>query len=541
MVKRRSGRLRVRFLAVSLFAVLCVSAPLHELQAQTLSPKTEAKIEAILNSPNLKEAHVGLSILDLGPVKDANAFPAKSYVGKPFRVLFEHNAGKKFMPASNMKLFTAAIALQQLGAEKTFPTRVFEHEKQLVLYGGGDPSLTVAGVAELASQVKAHGAGQTQRILVGDGSAYMAETSNGRYPFGWTIDDTHWYYGPEVSALAIERNHVDVRVIGADKEGKLATVEVDSPLARLIALIPPKVKTGRAEVQAQSEGSGINFSWREQQPALGYTSASPSGAYSSMVLLEEGGQLQKTGAYSFHVSGEVMPGQRVTEGIPFPNPSLMAVMALGDALQQREYKINNVVGSGRFLPLQSSPALKLVAQHNSPPLRVLLHRLLKNSDNLYAEMLLRNAAYYGDGTGSNKAGPRAHELLKQWLIAQNIDVTPLRFEDGSGLSRYNLLTPRATAELLAAINRMAGGNAIWEALPIAGVDGTLKNRMRYSPAMGNARAKTGTFSIASNLSGYVTTRGKRRLAVALYINFARDSQTAQWAQDEVFRILAAQE
>lgn len=541
MVKRKPGRSAVRFLIVPLCAVLCVSASLRELQAQTLNPKTEAKINAILSSPKLKEAHVGISILDLGSVKDAASFPAKPHLGKPFRVLFERDAQKKFMPASNMKLFTAAIALQQLGREKTFPTRVFEHEKQLILYGGGDPSLTVANIEKLAEQIEAKSNGQRQRILLGDGSAYMAESSDGRFPFGWIIDDTRWYYGAEVSALAIERNHVDVRVTGADKEGELAQVEVISPLAKLIALIPPKVKTGHTKLHSQSEGNDLDFNWREHQLAPGYTSALPGAAYSSSIFAGKDVQLQKVATYSFHVGGEIASRQTVTEGIPFPNPSLMAAMALGEALQQREYKIDNVVGSGRFQPLQPDAQLNIVAQHDSPPLHVLFRRLLKNSDNLYAEMLLRNAAYYGDGTGSNKAGPRAHELLKQWLITQNIDTTPLRFEDGSGLSRYNLLTPRATAELLAAINRMPDGTVIWDALPIAGVDGTLKNRMSDSAAKGNVRAKTGTFSIASNLSGYVTTRDNRRLAVALYVNFARDTKTAQWAQDEVFKILAAQE
>src|SRR5690606_18316082 len=120
---------------------------------------------------------------------------------------------------------------------------------------------------------------------------------------------------------------------------------------------------------------------------------------------------------------------------------------------------NSPNGSLRKLTPLSINVLPVVARHDSPPLEVLLQRLLKNSDNLYAEMLLRDAAYYHDGTGGRKAGPRAHALLKKWMIAQNIDVSTLRFEDGSGLSRYNLLTPRATSELLAAINRMQDGEA----------------------------------------------------------------------------------
>jgi D-alanyl-D-alanine carboxypeptidase/D-alanyl-D-alanine-endopeptidase (penicillin-binding protein 4) len=110
--------------------------------------------------------------------------------------------------------------------------------------------------------------------------------------------------------------------------------------------------------------------------------------------------------------------------------------------------------------------------------------------------------------------------------------------DGSGLSRYNLLTPRATVQLLAAVQRLPGGKALWDALPVAGVNGTLGRRMKGTPAQNNARAKTGTFSIVSTLSGYVTTRDGHRLAVSLLTNFARDGRNARRLQDEVYALLA---
>jgi D-alanyl-D-alanine carboxypeptidase len=85
---------------------------------------------------------------------------------------------------------------------------------------------------------------------------------------------------------------------------------------------------------------------------------------------------------------------------------------------------------------------------------------------------------------------------------------------------------------------MKDGEVIYNALPIGGVDGTMKNRVKGTLAENNARAKSGTFSIASNLSGYVTTRDHHRLAVALYMNFARDGDAARRAQDRVFEVLA---
>ncbi len=528
MVKGRTKQLKIRSISLLLLGALCVSAPLHELQAQTLNAKTKAKIDAILSSPKLKEAHVGISILDLGSVKDANAFPAKPHIGKPFRVLFERGAQKKFMPASNMKLFTAAVALHQLGAEKTFPTRVFQHDKQLVLYGGGNPALKVSDLDNLAQQIKARGVSEVSGVI-GDGSAFTAETSEGRFPFGWIVDDTRWYYGPEVSALAIERNHVDVSVTGAAQANTPAKVDLNSALTQVIAL-SSDIKTGSSELANKTEDDLVSIEWIHVDPNR--------NPYREQKVSSDSNNNKND---DLIVIGQVAPQQNLNLGLPFPNPPQVAAKALSKELKKAGIRFSPLKNKALPYTLSSANRFTTIAEHDSLPLGILLLRLLKNSDNLYAEMLLRNVAYYGDGTGGNKAGPRAHQLLKQWLITQNIDTTPLRFEDGSGLSRYNLLTPHATAELLAAINRMPEGRAIWDALPIAGVDGTLRKRMSDFPAKGNVRAKTGTFSIASNLSGYVTTRDKRRLAVALYINFARDSATAQWAQDEIFKILAAQE
>jgi D-alanyl-D-alanine carboxypeptidase/D-alanyl-D-alanine-endopeptidase (penicillin-binding protein 4) len=475
-----------------------------------LAPQTEAKIRAILDSPKLASAHVGLTVLDLGTVQSPSDFPARVPVGKPFRVLFEKDAQKKFMPASNMKLFTAAIALHLLGKEKTFPTRVYELENVLWLRGGGDPSLGVEGINDLAEQIAARGVHVFFRVF-GDGTAFTAETENGKYPFGWTMDDAHWYYGPEISALAIERNQLDMIITGGAQPGAPATVVLDSPLVSHF-VVGQEVKTSASPFPLKPAEDSIDVQWDKNLASI----------------LR---QLRTKPLLS--VWGEVAPQQKVDFGIAFPNPSEIAAADLREKLRARGLTFRPVDSIRARTPSESI----LLAQHNSPPLEILLQRLLKKSDNLYAEMLLRGAAFYHDGE-HNGTAPRAHELLKKWLIAQSIDTSDLRFEDGSGLSRYNVLTPRATARLLAAINQMPQGEAIWNALPIAGVDGTLKNRMRSTPGLGNVRAKTGTFSIASNLSGYVTTRDKKRLAVALYINFARDTPTARWAQDAIFTALA---
>ncbi len=471
-----------------------------------LAPQTEAQIRAILDSPKLASAHVGLSVLDLGDVKSASDFPARAPMGKSLQIVFERDARKKFMPASNMKLFTAAIALHLLGKEKTFPTRVYKDGTNLYLRGGGDPSLQVSDLASLAQQIVARKNFKVQQVIA-DARAFTAETENGKYPFGWAMDDAQWYYGAEVSALAIERNQADLIITGGVRAGEPATVRLDSPLASVIEM-QAKVATVTSPKNLSEER--IRFQW------LRYFDVPRA---------------------QLNVVGQIAERQKMSLGIAIAEPPLAAAALLAQALKNRGVSVpshTKIVATSR--PVSYDKAV-LMAQHNSPTLEILLQRFLKKSDNLYAEMLLRDAAFYHDGE-KNGTSSRAHQLLEEWLVAQNIRVDDLRFEDGSGLSRYNLLTPRVTAELLAAINRMPQGDAIWNALPIAGVDGTLKNRMQSTPSAGNVRAKTGTFSIASNLSGYVTTRNKKRLAVSLYVNFAHDTATARWAQDEVFIALA---
>jgi D-alanyl-D-alanine carboxypeptidase/D-alanyl-D-alanine-endopeptidase (penicillin-binding protein 4) len=163
--------------------------------------------------------------------------------------------------------------------------------------------------------------------------------------------------------------------------------------------------------------------------------------------------------------------------------------------------------------------------------------MLKRSDNFYAEMILRSSSYYLPLTTVPEIRPELFALLKK----NGINTSGLRMEDGSGLSRYTLITPNAMTQLLNAFQKLPTdkGNILWNALPIAGVDGTLGKRMKSTFAQNNVRAKTGTFSTACNLSGYVTTRDGHRLAVSFLTNFGPETDICRAAQDQTFEILAA--
>ena len=157
-------------------------------------------------------------------------------------------------------------------------------------------------------------------------------------------------------------------------------------------------------------------------------------------------------------------------------------------------------------------------------------------------MLLRDLAFYGPKpvTETRDYAARGHELLMAWLNQNAVETSDLQFTDGSGLSRYDLVTPRATTQMLGAIERFRPleGRAFYDGLPLAGIDGTLRKRFANTAGALNVRAKTGTFSIVSTLSGYVTTSDKQRLAVSILCNFGRGEQMRD-VQNRVFNVLAA--
>jgi D-alanyl-D-alanine carboxypeptidase/D-alanyl-D-alanine-endopeptidase (penicillin-binding protein 4) len=196
--------------------------------------------------------------------------------------------------------------------------------------------------------------------IVGDGSLFSAESFGGRYPDGWTLDDALWFYGPEVSALAVNRNQVDVFLTGGSRAGEPAKLRIDPVLDNLHGFsVLSSVATGSKELAGKSSEEWLRFNRASNGDAI------------SRVLT---------------ISGQLAPGQTVTDGFAVADPpgwaaSILqrALEAQGVVVEGRHYRAcGNAVGSGA---------------HESPPVRVLLQRFLKNSDNLYGEMLLRAAAF----------------------------------------------------------------------------------------------------------------------------------------------------
>ena len=471
-----------------------------------MSEATRAHLDEILAAPDASGARIGLEVRLLGRAFTSSQFPSTPLQSGP-QALYERDQNKRFLPASNIKMFTVASALKYLGADFRVHTRLLATGRRagsawrgdLFLVGGGDPTLATRDLQNLAAALSKRGIKSVQGRIIGDGSALHAEAFGGRFPDTWALDDALWYYGAPISALAIDRNQLDI-ALAPTRPGQLAKLSTGAPADFPII--------NRARTGALKSPQTITVERADASSVLSNT---------------------------LSIGGSLPPGARYTDGVAVPDPPRRAAWIFKRALLGIGVHVSGAAISG---VLGNREAVEL-ARHDSPPLSALAAFCLKPSDNLSAEMILRLTALHAGSFPRAGTEARAHEMLRGWLRTASPSVADARFVDGSGLGRYNMISPRLAADLLAAIEKLppAEGRAFWDALPIAGVDGTLGRRMKGTLAAGNARAKTGSFSVASSLSGYVTTRDGFRLAVSFLSSFGSTDQM-RGLQNQVFQSLA---
>jgi D-alanyl-D-alanine carboxypeptidase/D-alanyl-D-alanine-endopeptidase (penicillin-binding protein 4) len=419
--------------------------------AQALAPGIQAHLQA----PRFEACRWGVSVVSL----DTG------------RTLFEQDAGKYFLPASDAKLFTCAMILCRLGTERRIRTSVLADalpgpggilEGDLVFYGRGDPTLMAQGsgnaLEDLAAQVAAAGVKVVAGDVVGDASFFRTLP----YGSGWEAGDRDYAFGADVSALSVHGNVATLRVYPGREGGPCLLFPIPG-----LGLLPLRNLT------LTGPGPELRAVW-------------------------EGNELV--------VSGTLPPGAPPAAfQVPVRNPALFAAGLLRRALERHGIQ---VAGAVRSRDAGQPPPAEL-AWVESPPLRELVRATLKDSVNNYAQMLLLQAG------GSEEAGLA---VLAGFLKEAGIPAADVVLEEGSGLSRKDLVKPRAFTALLRFMAGRPEGAAFAAALPVAGVDGTLRNRMRDTPAAGNVRAKTGTLRNTHGLAGYVTTAAGERLAFSVLLN-----------------------
>lgn len=449
----------------------------------------QARISEILRRPQLASATIGIKVASLETGK----------------VLFEQNANKLLSPASNMKLYTVATGLDRLSPDYHFVTSVYASAKpdasgnvpgDLTIYGRGDPSIAARfngdyfkGIDDLASRIAAAGVKRVAGDLVGDESYF----SGLPYGSGWQWEDLQWGFGAEVSALSVNDNLVNLSIRPGAQVGAPAVVSTDPPNPLL---------TINNQLTTATRGSKRNLLVHR-------------GLDSNVVEIQGSLALDDAG---------------FTGRLGVARPALLFIYLLRSALAKKGVivsgKSRTIAPSLFVVAANPGPASGLVELTNlqSPPFSVIGAQTLKPSQNLYAELILRTLGRVVPSSSSNSpdvartSESNGVEVVRTFLREAGVDASSLSLSDGSGLSRDDMVTAEATLQLLTYMRRHRYGNVFRDALPIAGVDGTIRNRMKGTPAQNNLRAKTGELRSASSLSGFVTTAAGEELVFSIMVN-----------------------
>jgi D-alanyl-D-alanine carboxypeptidase/D-alanyl-D-alanine-endopeptidase (penicillin-binding protein 4) len=454
-----------RILLATLLASACTAADLTD-KIDALVEKTPASVHAT----------IGIHVVDL----------------KTGKTLYARNDNRLFLPASNMKLFTAALALERLGPDYHFTTRLVRVPSgDVVLQGGGDPSLSgrvypyqkdpassgdpLRAIEEMADQAIAAGLVRVDGDVIGDDQLYPWAP----YPPSWTADDVIHEDGAPVSALTLNDNEIALTIqpgeVGDNArisvDPKLEYYAIDNRIVTVAAAGQPNIRVAR-------------------QPG-------------SRQLLLWGS-----------IPVRAMP---VREFVAIDDPALFAACAMYDALTRRGVPIRGQpVARHRPVSGDADPIDgDVLATRTSPPLVEVLQLMTKVSENLHAELMLREVGRVRRRSGTRETGL---EELGAFLTQIGTTSDEWRAEDGSGLSRNDEVTPRAMTRLLTHMTASKNADAWLSLLPRGGEDGTLSNRLCCASDTRQVRAKTGTLTRAITLSGYADSKARGRLAFSILVN-----------------------
>jgi D-alanyl-D-alanine carboxypeptidase/D-alanyl-D-alanine-endopeptidase (penicillin-binding protein 4) len=423
-------------------------------------------VDALLDAaPTLQGAHVGLIALD----------------ARSGEVLYERRADDLFQPASTLKMLTGSVALASLGPDYRFRTTVERVRgaapggggDALVVHGGNDPTFAASDLDDAAAAIARTGAGPRDALVLDLRRADARE----RRGAGWSWDDFPYGFAAVVNALPLEENVVHVDVTAGANAGDPATIALRPvfapvPAQACVPLPTARLFTNHTTTLAANLDDSLDAAY---------------GPCGDVV-----------------VSGGVPLGKTVTVDVAVDAPEAIFDGALRAALSRRgvTLRAHTAYATGPLsLP---EPGGQVVWEHQSEPLRDLLGDCWIPSDNLAAELLLRELDVVQNARSGTADGGAAIE--RAWLAAIHLDVGGLTVVDGSGLSSYDRLTPRTLAGILKIDWDGPYRDLVLDDLPIAGVRGTLAYGFAGTPAAMRIFAKTGSMSHVRALAGYLATR-----------------------------------
>lgn len=461
-------------------------------------------VNQFLGSRSAAEGKWGVSVIDLSTRQ----------------VIYRHNDAEAMQPASTAKLMSTAFALDVLGADARFRTQVLSKTlpdavgvlpEPLLLVGGGDPNLSsrvfpYRGETErgpltqpfddIAMQVYQQGVREIPDGIIADDRRYPQEPP----PAGWTAEDRMYWYGAPVGSLIFNDGMVTVSARAGGSAGQSARVSLAPNPDGLIRYHVDTVRRG-----------GRDF---------------------ALYLADRGQDWQLRGAIRMGGGSSAMLAQ--------PDPARMAAQALRDALERRGIAVGKRIQILRRALDEPRPdpqnyaAYVTLAEMQSPPLRDAVTVVNKVSQNLHAEMLLREASLRLGGDGSLE---QATNHLRSWLYERNLVDESAVIDDASGLSRRDRMSPFRLASLLGYASQTAWASDWRASLPVAGRDGTL--RYRLHDVQERIQAKTGTLKDVAALAGYVQRDNGKEYAFAVMVNrFSVSESQIKGRIDQLLRLIA---
>lgn len=473
---------------------------------------TSAKVTKVATpQPNIKNLQDNLSYV----ISDPNLFNAQLglYIESvnSGEIIFAHNEHKLFISASNMKIFTTVTALLKFGPRFTYKTNIYHSNSvnegilkgNLIIKGSGDPTLAPrysngdsrSFFRDWADSLLSKGIKKIEGDIIGDESYFQTDPLG----YGWQWDDEPYWYSAQISALSFNDNCVDVTVVASDNIGEPPDVYL-SPPTSYVSIDNKAITTEPDSIRTLSL----------TRPRL-----------ENKIIIRNHIPVNKP---------------KTTRSLSVENPARFFIHVFREVLEEKGIEVLGDLKVATIPGQIDYSDFTMIFTHQSPPLSEIISIVNKRSQNLYAEQLLVTiAAEYGQQASA--AG--GIEVVNSTLAQMGITMNEFSMKDGSGLSRFNLISPHSVSLLLRYMSKHEYFPFFYDSLPIAGIDGTLKSKMKNTPAEGNVRAKTGTVGHVRNLSGYVESgNGELFLFSFLVNNYLLPTPSINNLQDRIGNLLA---